>query len=76
MVTVRYWAGARRAAGVEEEQVDAATLTGLKEQLAAREALAAVVRVASFLVDGQRVGDDAVLADGAQVDVLPPFAGG
>jgi sulfur-carrier protein len=39
-------------------------------------ALARVFSVASFLVDGTRSGRDAVLADGATIEVLPPFAGG
>ncbi|MBB5776833.1 molybdopterin converting factor small subunit [Nonomuraea jabiensis] len=44
------------------------------------EDLARVVRRSSFLVDGTPVGkrphDEVVLADGATVEVLPPFAGG
>jgi molybdopterin converting factor small subunit len=75
-VTVRYWAGARRAAGTAEEQLDAATLTDLRRALAGRPALAGVAEVASFLVDGARTDNDAALRDGAVVDVLPPFAGG
>ena len=38
--------------------------------------MAAVSRVASFLVDGVQAGDTTRLYDGAEVDVLPPFAGG
>lgn len=75
-VTVRYWAGAQRAAGVEEEQLDVATLAELRSTLAARPELAKIVAVASFLLDGQRAGADAELPDGARIDVLPPFAGG
>ena len=75
-VTVRYWAGAQRAAGVEQEQLEAASLADVRAVLAQRPELAKIAEVASFLVDGQRAGADAVLADGAQVDVLPPFAGG
>jgi sulfur-carrier protein len=75
-VTVRYWAGARRAAGVETETLNAATLAELRTQLLARPELAKVAAVASFLVDGQRAVDDTALHDGAEVDVLPPFAGG
>lgn len=75
-VTVRYWAGARRAAGMETETLSAATLDALRAQLLARPELAKVAAVASFLVDGQRAADDTALPDGAQVDVLPPFAGG
>ena len=75
-VTVRYWAGAKRAAGVATESVTAGTLAELRRLLAARPELAGVAAVASFLVDGRQADDDAVLADGAEVDVLPPFAGG
>jgi molybdopterin synthase sulfur carrier subunit len=75
-VTVRYWAGAARAAGTERESVSARTVGELRAALARRPALAPVSAVASFLVDGRRADDDTVLEDGAEVDVLPPFAGG
>ncbi|HEV7205590.1 MAG TPA: ATP-binding cassette domain-containing protein, partial [Jatrophihabitans sp.] len=75
-VTVRYWAGAQRAAGREQETFDAATVADLRLQLAGRPELARISQVASFLVDGQQAGDTTVLPDGAEVDVLPPFAGG
>jgi molybdopterin converting factor small subunit len=75
-VTVRYWAGAKRAAGVERESLTAGTVAELRGQLGQRPVLAAVVAVASFLVDGQQAGDNTVLHEGAEVDVLPPFAGG
>ena len=75
-VTVRYCAGAQRAAGVERESLKAATIGELRGQLEARPELAQVAAVASFLVDGQRAGETTALADGAEVDVLPPFAGG
>lgn len=75
-VTVRYWAGARRAAGVERESLHAATLGDLRGLLAARAELSRVAAVASFLVDGRQAGDDTVLREGVEVDVLPPFAGG
>jgi molybdopterin converting factor small subunit len=75
-VTVRYWAGAQRAAGVEKETLTAATVAELRALLAARPELARVAAVASFLVDGQQAGDTSALPEGAEVDVLPPFAGG
>lgn len=75
-VTVRYWAGAKRAAGVEREQLAADTVAELRAQLGQRAELAAVSEVASFLVDGQQAGDGTRLHEGAEVDVLPPFAGG
>ena len=75
-VTVRYWAGAQRAAGVESETLDAATVGELRTLLAGRPELAKIAEVASFLVDGRQAGDTTKLFDGAEVDVLPPFAGG
>jgi sulfur-carrier protein len=79
MPVVRYFASARAAAGVSEEVVPAATLGELREALveAHGDGLAAVLRVASFLVDGAVSRDPAASlpADGT-VDVLPPFAGG
>lgn len=79
-VTVRYWAGAREAAGVDDERVDAASVREVVSVLTGRGApLDAVVRRSSLLVDGRVVRDDAVdaaLRDGQTVEVLPPFAGG
>jgi molybdopterin synthase sulfur carrier subunit len=75
-VTIRYWAGARRAAGVDEDTAVAATVGELRTVLAARGELAKVVEVASFLVDSSPSSDASQLYDGAVVDVLPPFAGG
>jgi molybdopterin converting factor small subunit len=80
MVTVRYYAGARAAAGVAEESVPAVhTLDSLVAELAGRhgDRLHGVLGVASFLVDGLVWHDRrAPLPAGATVDVLPPFAGG
>lgn len=76
MVTVRYWAGAQRAAGTERETLAAGTVGELRALLQTRAELADVAVVASFLVDGERASDGTPLPDGAEVDVLPPFAGG
>ncbi|MGW6495709.1 MoaD/ThiS family protein [Nonomuraea angiospora] len=78
---VRYWAAAKEAAGVAEEPFEAVTLGELMTKITQNHAdLARVVRRCSFLVDGHPVGkrphDQVVLADGATVEVLPPFAGG
>jgi molybdopterin synthase sulfur carrier subunit len=75
-VTVRFWAGARRAAGHAEETSAAGTLDELRRSLAARPELAAVVTASSFLVDGGAGSPSEPLPDGAVIDVLPPFAGG
>ena len=79
MVTVRYWAGARAAAGREEETVEAATIGELLGAIGTRPPLAKVLGASSLLVDGEAVRRDDTgheLAIAATVDVLPPFAGG
>ncbi|RBY75552.1 MoaD/ThiS family protein [Geodermatophilus sp. TF02-6] len=78
-VTVRFFAGARAAAGVDTETRDAGTLDELVAQLVAAhgERLERVLTACSFLVDGTQTRDrSSVLQPGAVVDVLPPFAGG
>ena len=75
-ITVRFWAGAQRAAGHAEEALSASTVGELRELLAARDELTKVCAVASFLVDGQQASDTTRLEAGSVVDVLPPFAGG
>ncbi|BCB85983.1 molybdopterin synthase sulfur carrier subunit [Phytohabitans suffuscus] len=79
-ITVRYFAGARAAAGVHEDHAPAGlSLDDLATSLAARhgQRLATVLKAASFLVDGVACHDrQAPLPNGATVDVLPPFAGG
>lgn len=84
LITVRYWAAAKEAAGLAEEQVCAATLADalalVRSRHADRPRFAAVLAMCSLLVDGDPVGgrDPATvrLAEGARVEVLPPFAGG
>jgi molybdopterin converting factor small subunit len=79
VVTVRFFAGARAASGVDSEQRSAATLDELVRELAEAhgEKLARVLPACSFLVDGTTTRDRAsVLSPGSTVDVLPPFAGG
>ncbi len=87
IVTLRYWAAARDAAGQAEEQVRGRTLAeALAAGLASAGArdsagrLELVLRRCSLLIDGEPVGirphDSVILADGAIVEVLPPFAGG
>jgi molybdopterin synthase sulfur carrier subunit len=78
-VTVRYFAGARAASGVDTETRDAETLDQLVSQIVAAhgERLERVLTACSFLVDGTTTRNRTlVLAPGAVVDVLPPFAGG
>lgn len=83
-VTVRYWAGARAAAGVDQDQVSAEvtagaglTVAGVLESVTARRpALGAIVGVSTLLLDGRAVRADAPITGGALLEVLPPFAGG
>lgn len=79
-VTVRYWAAARAAAGVESQTISVAVPTTVgavvEAAVAAHPALERVARVATFLLDGRSVGRDAPVAPGASLEVLPPFAGG
>jgi molybdopterin converting factor small subunit len=82
MITVRYFAGARAAAGCAEELLepaDGATVEALLRTLADRhgEKLASVLTACSVLLDEVAVRDRSVpVADGSTLDVLPPFAGG
>lgn len=78
---VRYYAGAASAAGVPEETLEVpagSDVAALRVRLAAaRPALASVLAVSTVLVDGTPASDPTTGLDGAaQVDVLPPFAGG
>ena len=76
--TIRYWAGARAAAGTHEETYEGDTLGAVLDAAASAHgaALARVFSVATFLLDGSRSGRDATLTDGVTIEVLPPFAGG
>jgi molybdopterin converting factor small subunit len=81
-VTVRYYAAARAAAGVETESVEVppgATVDILLKTVRATHGddLARVLDRCSFLLDEVAVRDrELSLHDGALLDVLPPFAGG
>jgi sulfur-carrier protein len=83
VVTIRYWAAAKDAAGVPEQQLTADTLAAaLAAAVAAddRTQLSVVLARSSFLIDGSPVGrraaESVLLADGNVIEVLPPFAGG
>jgi molybdopterin synthase sulfur carrier subunit len=83
-VTIRYWAAAKEAAGVQEESVEAVSLGDLLNAVVATRKpdrrLADVLARSSFLVNADPVGradrSSILLDDGAVVEVLPPFAGG
>ena len=84
MVIIRYWAAAKEAAGVQEESVEAITLSDLLNTVVASRKpdgrLADVLARSSFLVNADPVGradrSSILLDDGVVVEVLPPFAGG
>ncbi|MCV7031720.1 MoaD/ThiS family protein [Mycobacterium sherrisii] len=80
-VTVRYFAAARAAAGVETETVvlrPGTTVAELVQRLAGSGTrLATVLGRCSYLCDGIAVRDATKpLRAGNTIDVLPPFAGG
>jgi molybdopterin converting factor small subunit len=81
-VTVRYFAGARAAAGMDTEQVavpEGGSVDDVVSTLRARHGarLSEVLTASSLLLDEVAVRDRTQRpADGAVLDVLPPFAGG
>jgi molybdopterin synthase catalytic subunit len=78
-VTVLYFAAARDAAGAARETVEPvpSTVGALRRQLLAlRPGLRAVLERSRIAVDGQFAGDETPVADGAEVAVIPPVAGG
>jgi molybdopterin converting factor small subunit len=81
-VTVRFWAAARDAAGLVEERFPPGTLADVLTLAAERhgDRLRTVLARCSYLVDGEPVGkrDHATVEvpPGAELEVLPPFAGG
>lgn len=85
-ITVRYWASARSAAGVDQDTLDVAgpiTLAGITERVVALHPgndLSRVLGVCSVLVGETPVGaaDPAAVSvpPGSVVEFLPPFAGG
>ncbi|QSR32890.1 molybdopterin synthase sulfur carrier subunit [Nocardioides sp. S5] len=85
-VTVRYWAGARAAAGTAEdtfEVVGEVTLAELVRRVLERhpdDRMARTVGVCSVLVGDRPVRSQdpatVVVEPGSVVELLPPFAGG
>ena len=83
-VRVRYWAGARAAAGRAEDTVEGETLSDVLAAVRAlhrdRPRLAEILAVSSLLVSEVPVGtrDPAAVRLRQQdvIEVLPPFAGG
>ena len=78
MITVRYFAAAAEAAGVDTEPLAAGTAAQVRAAMVAAHgpALDRVLGRCALLADGARVEGDDLVAAGATLDVLPPFAGG
>lgn len=91
MLTVRYFAAAKAAAGLATEQIDLNLVDGdatrgavenhlialHPESPAGEPPLAEVLARSSFLLDGQSCPTPQTPVHGnATLDVLPPFAGG
>ncbi|MCR6484287.1 MoaD/ThiS family protein [Amycolatopsis sp. OK19-0408] len=81
-IVVRYFAAARAAAGAEEEKVQLPAGARVSDAVAELrqlhpEGLPRILDAVSYLLDGIAVRDlTRPLTDGAELDVLPPFAGG
>jgi sulfur-carrier protein len=81
VITVRYFAGARAAVGMDQELLPVTRPLAL-EELAGHladlhgPALERILAAASFLVDETAGSRDRMIPAGSVVDVLPPFAGG
>lgn len=85
MVNIRYFAAARAARGVAAETLKwTGSVAGLLEQLGAEHTdrtaggltLAEIFPRCTFLLNGTRVDTEADVPQDANVDILPPFAGG
>ncbi len=79
-VRVRFFAGARVAAGERERAAHVDQGDRVRDVLdrlsADRPDLARVVLACSFLLDGVSARSDAPVGDAVELDVLPPFSGG
>ncbi len=84
MVTVRYWAAARAAAGRHDDVVSARSVADALGEIRAlhpdNPRLAQVLEVSSLLLGDRPLGSSDVssvlVEDGDVIEVLPPFAGG
>ncbi len=81
VVTIRYWASVRAAAGVERDVLEASSVRGV---LAAARSLhpepefSRVLGLCSIMHDGRRIEptDERPLDGYVELEALPPFAGG
>lgn len=77
-VHVRLFAALAQAAGTDRLTVEASTIAELRASLAQQfgEPFAGRLARSRAWVDGEDHDPDAPLADGVEVALLPPFAGG
>ena len=78
MVTVKFFAGAREAAGVSTMQVEADSVQeALDEVTEARgDALARMITVSKIWLNGEPAEPDAAVTSSDEIAVLPPVSGG
>jgi molybdopterin converting factor small subunit len=86
IITIRYWAGAKHAAGTDRDLLESdspLTLAEIREKAVALHPgtrLPEVLQVCSALVGDQPVGSadpaSVQVSPGETVEFLPPFAGG
>lgn len=77
VITVRYFAAAAEAAGVDTESLTSGTADEVRAtMIGTHPALAAVLGRCALLADGVRVEGSDEVPVGSTLDVLPPFAGG
>ncbi|MDN5743996.1 MAG: MoaD/ThiS family protein [Nocardioidaceae bacterium] len=85
-ITVRYWAAARSAAGIADEEISTnapLSLSALCAEVSRRHPdtrLPEVLKICSFLIGDRPVGtsdpESVMIEPGQTVEFLPPFAGG
>jgi MoaD family protein len=78
VVTLRYFAAARDAAGTGREAGHGATVAAVLDDAMARHGsrLADVVQICRIWVNGEPADLSQAVADGDEVAVLPPVSGG
>jgi sulfur-carrier protein len=81
-VSLHYWAGARAAAGVAEERIEAGSVAEALQLACDQRSnprFDKVIAASSILIDGLTAHQEdleRLLTSPVRVEVLPPFAGG
>jgi molybdopterin converting factor subunit 1 len=78
IVSVRYFAALRERRGLDAERLDtsAGSPSELYRELSARHNLQMDPSLVRFAMNGDFVSPDAPLAEGAELALIPPVAGG